>query len=149
MKLVLVVLFGAKRASCLWSWLGIVISSGILAGCGPNQLATYPTEVTVTLPNNEPASNFRIIFRSLDHGVTARGTTDKMGKCKLTTFEGSDGAVLGKHSAAVGPSIPDEASGAAVRPPSIPLRYTRFRTSGLSYEVQEQDNNFEIQLVVD
>lgn len=94
---------------------------------------------------------------------SAGGTTDESGRYQLTTFESSDGAIVGKYrvtvtkrEAAADVKVPEGLAGAAaeemqeranaVGKPLIPQKFFVPESSGLTAEVKSGSNTFDFTL---
>jgi hypothetical protein len=122
-----------------------------VSGCGGGR-TTHPVSGKVALADGQPLAGARVVFDSVDKGVSAQGYTDEAGQYRLTTEEDGDGAVPGEHRVIVMP--PPRAIGTgegenvkiATAParPVVPKKLQRYETSGLTFEVQPGDNTYDI-----
>jgi hypothetical protein len=108
-----------------------------LAGCAESKPTLYPASVTVTYPDKKPVVGAQVVFRSVEHKLSARGVTGEDGSCRLTTFEPEDGALPGRHLVLVAepplkgdPDVPS-------RGPQIADRFASFNTSDLEVTVKD------------
>jgi hypothetical protein len=117
----------------------------LLAGCGgpDHELVLAPVSGTVTY-NGEPLADAMVAFDPEEGGRIASGKTDEDGRYRLTTVEGYDGAIVGRHGVTVvkvaptpAPHISDPDAGK----PLIPEKYFDASTSELTAEVVEGENN--------
>ena len=86
---------GASLLSALLAFLLLT------AGCSNDQLPTYPVTGHVVFEDGAPVKTGVIEFRSIDHGLNARGEIQRDGSFQLGTYGGNDGAVAGRHQAIV------------------------------------------------
>lgn len=123
-----------------------------MSGCGPaGKLARVRGTVRY---KGQPLSNAYIAFLPEQPGERiATGTTDSGGRYRLTTFQGFDGAVLGRHRVVVrAEAVPPGPSRAADdithRPGKLltPTRYSSPETSGLTAAVGSRRNVFDFDL---
>jgi len=120
-------------------------------GCSRAPERTYPVQGLVTL-NGEPLTSGTVLFETLEPTAgggtyTARGEIDSHGHYTLGTFTADDGAVAGRHRAAIVPSNVGLSDGADHAAASIvPDEYTSPRTSPLQFEVQASSNEINIEL---
>ncbi len=135
-----------------------------LAGCGhADQIALYRTTGVVTL-DGAPLSRASVVFSptDADSGSVATGLTDESGQFTLST-DGRDGAAEGTYTVTVfaqddagargGPLPPTGGpagdGGDVRRRPKllVPEKYTIPEQSGLTFTVEPNSNDFEIELV--
>jgi hypothetical protein len=126
----------------------VVIAALVLlvstAGCGRRM---YPVHGIVTLDDGRPLTRGMVIFEGQPEGVTvmARGQIQPDGSYQLGTEKPGDGVPPGKYRVQINPidlsEVPDEKK-------NLPfdIKYLRFNTSGLEYEVKAGSNEFPIQL---
>ena len=91
----------SKRASTRFQSL-IVLCLAItllpsLAGCGSDQLPTYPVEGTIRFKDGSFPKFGDIEFYSATHRINARGKINRDGSFTVGTFDPNDGAVEGQH----------------------------------------------------
>jgi len=99
--------------------------------------------------NGKPLANAYVGFSPDEPGLrAASGTTDSNGYYRLTTFEGNDGAMVGKHHVMVrAEEIPEGPPKAAddityKRGKLLtPQKYSNTDTSGLTADVVARKNN--------
>jgi hypothetical protein len=119
----------------------LIVSS---AGCGRRM---YPVHGTVTLEDGQPLTRGMVIFESQSDGaaIMARGEIKSDGSYQLSTERPGDGVPRGKYRVQINPmdlsEVPDEQK-------NLPfdIKYLRFKTSGLEYEVKPGPNEFPITL---
>lgn len=132
----------------------VVVGLVATAGCGSGSVATYPVKGKVTYPDGTTVSGGMVEFASMVPEGTeepkrfnARGRIHSDGSYFLTTFENGDGVVPGHHRAIVQEPYPvtDMEEG---RPASsqntISEKYWHYNTSGLEFEVKEEENEIDI-----
>jgi hypothetical protein len=130
-----------KDLSLLAASLVLVFSA---AGCGSR---LYSVRGTVTLEDGTPLAKGMVMFESNGEGTTvmARGEIKPDGSYQLSTYRTGDGVPPGKYRVQINPmdlsEVPDERK-------NLPfdLKYTKFKTSGLEYEVKAGSNEFPIVL---
>jgi hypothetical protein len=114
------------------------------AGCGGS---LYPVRGTVTLDDGTPLARGLVVFERTDGGppVTARGEVRPDGTYDLSTAKPGDGVPPGRYKVLVNPldlsDVPDEQK-------KLPfdVKYTKFQTSGLEFEVKAGANDCPIKL---
>jgi hypothetical protein len=114
------------------------------AGCGASM---YPVRGTVTLDDGTPLTRGLVVFERTEGGppVTARGEVRPDGTYNLSTAKPGDGVPPGRYKVLVNPldlsAVPDEQK-------KLPfdLKYTKFQTSGLEFEVKSGSNDCPIKL---
>ncbi len=121
-------------------WFSIVV---LFVGCrGSDRLPTYKATGKITFSDGTPLEGGTILFEPTERVRGARGLIGTDGTFTLGTYESSDGAVAGKHVAAIIPSVPDDFDPDAGRVPrTIHQRYTHMDTSGLEFEVKPEGSN--------
>jgi hypothetical protein len=115
-----------------------------LTGCGGG---LYPVRGTVTLDDGTTLSRGLVVFERVDGGqpITARGDVKPDGSYQLNTNKPGDGVPPGRYKVLVNPldlsDVPDEQK-------KLPfdVKYTRFETSGLMFEVKSGSNDCPIKL---
>ena len=136
---------------------GIVACMACFSGCSKSSEPTCPVHGVVTLNGKRPKGGV-VIFESTVPGssgrrFSARGVIDPNGQYRLSTFHKDDGAVLGKHRAAILPEEdlnPSSSSPEAVQRRKaimqIPPQYQSSDTSNLIFDVKPKDNTIDIAL---
>jgi hypothetical protein len=121
-----------------------------VAGCkNSNELETAPASGKVLL-DGKPLSRGTVTFVP-PRGRVANGDIQSDGTFKLSTYRPNDGAIVGKHKAAVlvpnadlKPGMPPERDQSVF---AIPPRYAVAEESGLQNEVKSgQANEFTLEL---
>jgi hypothetical protein len=140
-----------RRSGYSRSGAAILLAAGCLAGwagCSESKPTVYPVSVLVTYPDKKPVVGAQVVFRSVEHKLSARGVTGEDGSCRLTTFEPEDGALPGRHLVLVAepplkgdPDVPS-------RGPQIADRFASFSTSGLEVTVKDDGSPNVFPLVV-
>jgi len=133
--------FLRSRPVVVTAALVLIVSS---AGCGRRM---YPVSGTVTLEDGRALTRGMVIFEGQHDGVAimARGQIKSDGSYQLSTERPGDGVPPGKYRVQINPmdlsEVPDEKK-------NLPfdIKYLRFSTSGLEYEVKAGPNEFPIQL---
>src|SRR5262245_64679796 len=113
-----------------------------LAGCGSGY---YPVRGTVTLEDGSPLGQGMVVFENAEGTQMARGMVRPDGSYELSTRKPGDGVKPGRYRALVSAldltDVPDEQK----RLP-FDVKYTRFQTSGLEFEVKAAPNDIPIKL---
>lgn len=123
----------------------------LAAGCGEDHPPTYPVRGRVTYADGTPLARGWIELEPVSRvpAVTARGQIQADGTFELTTFESGDGAVAGKHRAAVVVPLPE---GAGDDPRALELaidpRFNSFETSGLEFAVSSEVDENRLDVIV-
>jgi hypothetical protein len=92
-----------------------------------------------------------VLFRNIDKGVNMNATLKPDGSYEIITAKGL-GLPLGVYRVSVCPPPLDPDTGrfipaSKMKPyPNIPQKYRSFETSGLTLEVKEGDNSFDINM---
>lgn len=127
-----------RTATCAWCIVWCIASCGCGGG---DQLKTFPVTGRVILPDGKPLAGGLVTFQSVEHKVSASGTVDADGICRLGTYKLADGAVAGRHRAAVAaPAIQGDPDLPA-NPPMIAAKFNNPETSGLECTVMPGQNN--------
>jgi hypothetical protein len=114
------------------------------AGCGPG---LHLVRGKVTLEDGTPVTRGLVVFESTDaaSAVTARGEIQPDGSYQLSTSKPGDGVPPGRYKVLLNPldlsDVPDEQK-------DLPfdIKYLRFETSGLEYDVKAGPNEYVIQV---
>ncbi|MEZ6132711.1 MAG: hypothetical protein R3C59_28930 [Planctomycetaceae bacterium] len=130
---------------------GITIAV-ILAGCGgkdPNLPETVSVSGTVSFKGEKLTDGTVMFHPQGGTGHPATGEIGENGIFTLTTFDASDGAVVGNHIVTVqqfprgaNPGFEEEAPGYV----KFPKKYTEVRTSDLLVEVKAGANTLNLEL---
>lgn len=121
----------------------------LATGCGDGRRATYPVTGTVKFADGTPLAGGTVEFESSDptaEHLNARGEIQADGAFRLSTYVEGDGAIEGEHRVSVHPPQPPD-SGNMSGPPPKPIlhfRYRDFNTSGLTFTVKPDKNEFPI-----
>ncbi len=117
-----------------------------LSGCHNDRVKTYPVSGIVIL-DGKPVRTGTVELESIDYGTAATGKIRDDGTFVLGTYSSSDGATAGKHRVIVIQLIIADGFVKHEKDhgPSVPTRYSRYETSGLTAEIQSRSKN---QLVV-
>ena len=130
----------------------VLILTGALAGCGSRHPPTYPVTGKVVFGNGTTLTSGGIIISEPVSGgelpVNARSKIADDGSFRLSTYESGDGAVAGEHRFLVRAerTTDEDMMTGRVPRPVIDRRFESFATSGLQFTVQEQDNDFTIEV---
>jgi hypothetical protein len=128
-----------------------VIGAVFVAGCGPKFNTTpppkvYPVKGKVLLAGGEPVSGGIITFHPKNRlGHEASGEIGRDGSFQLTTIVKDDGALPGSYTVSVNPYFKDGRVTTVPASP-VPPKFGEPETSGLTVEVEEQDNYLKIEL---
>lgn len=116
----------------------------LAAGCGDGR----PTRVTVSgqvLIDGKPLAAGNVKFVP-DGARPSSGKLEEGGRFTLTCYDGGDGVVPGTHRVQVSAmEVIDASKVKWLAPP----KYADFRTSGLSYEINESTDSLKIELTWD
>jgi hypothetical protein len=112
-------------------------------GCGDRM---YSISGTVTLEDGPPLTKGMVVFERVgDKPVMARGAVQPDGRYELGTNRPGDGVLTGKYREQINhmdlSEVPDEKK-------NLPydLKYLKFETSGLEYDVPAASNDYPIKL---
>ncbi len=130
---------------------GLILT--VISGCGSDRLSTAPVEGKVFY-EGEPLKFGGVIFQPEKGGPLARGQIQPDGTFRLSTYGDGDGTVLGKHFVQITcfeNQHPDASQSGGQKESGlgrslIPVRYTRFQTSGLRTEVKAHNEPFIFEL---
>ena len=122
----------------------------LLSGCD-SQPETFLVHGIVVYPDGKPLTEGTIEFETLDQKrpITASGEINDDGTFQLGTYEAEDGAIAGKHRAAV---IANYEIGTGVErpglipPPALDPKFSDFKTSPLAFEVKPSPNNILVEV---
>ncbi|MEX0641324.1 MAG: hypothetical protein WD468_01415 [Pirellulales bacterium] len=122
-----------------------------MIGCGEQRgLDTAAVSGTVTLDGKPYTQGGSILFQPRPRGKMATGRIQDNGTFELSTYSEGDGAVVGEHKVAIMPPSPEVVDENNPAPPPkspIPKKYRSPATSGLTFEVLDnQANEFSIEL---
>jgi hypothetical protein len=137
----------------------------MLAGCGKDTASdrpeTAPVTGVVTYKGELVEGATVVLMATSQEGRGAMGLTDASGKFNLMTFEPGDGAIPGSYGVKIskvsggGLQTQDEAmammeSGGMPQPTEekdlLPAKYKDEKTSGLTADVKEGENEFTFEL---
>lgn len=133
---------GGNTASWFVALLAVGIAFASTFGCKQNP-RVVPVSGTV-LYNDKPLPFGTVLFQPTN-GQVASGQIERDGSFKLSSYADNDGAVPGRHFVSV-TCYEGQRPGAAAAPKGgevsmgkllIPVKYTRFGSSGLSAEIQD------------
>ena len=120
----------------------------LMIGCG-NPSGTSPVHGMVVFEDGSPVRFGTIEFETIDvqPPVTATASIDSTGHFTMGTFAVDDGALPGRHRAAV--IVDFEISNREERPGMIPAelvdrKYREFKSSGLQFEVKPGRNYLQV-----
>jgi hypothetical protein len=127
------------------AWLAIV---GLAVGCNRSGMDLAPVEGVVTF-DGAPVGNAGVMFVP-DRGAMAVGITDAEGKFTLKTAN-YPGALIGGHRVSISKdettAIPQRRGFPLYKITNyIPAKYADPALSGLTADVQDDDNHFEFKL---
>lgn len=130
--------------------LGSVALLLVLSGCD-SQPETYLVHGMVVYPDGKPLTEGTVEFEALDlkKPITASAEINEDGTFQLGTYEARDGAIAGKHRAAV---IANYEIGTGVErpglipPPVLDPKFSDFKTSTLQFEVKPSSNNILVEV---
>jgi hypothetical protein len=126
-----------RRTSWLLAFAGAIAVFAFGSGC--KQTPRVVPVAGKVLYNGKPLPFGSVMFQP-DQGQAAVGDIQADGSFKLSSYGPDDGAVPGKHKVSVScyeGHRPGKASGDSLGKLLIPLKYTRFGSSGLSAEVKD------------
>jgi len=123
-----------------------------IVGCGPqtDRSPTAPVQGKISY-QDKPLERGTVVFFPKSGGKTATGTIQPDGSYTLSTYSQGDGALLGEHNVTViserdmSNVLPEDPE-ASLEPSLIPTKYNLQKTSGLTANVQEGDNQIDFEL---
>ncbi len=116
-----------------------------VAGCGAGR---YPVTGQVTYEDGSPVEDGTVIAEATVDGkaVGVQGAIAKDGTFSFGGDRPSDGAIPGTYKVLImSPTIPDGAAGEG-KQPLVDGKYTKYDTSGLTFEVKPERNTFNIKV---
>jgi hypothetical protein len=161
------------QPSRIVSWFGIVLVGGLtvslFSGCGEAtpKPTTEQARVTgsVSFDGKALPLDSSVVFFCSDHGATAAGTIDSLGKFQLAATIAGIGIPVGRYKVMVRPPAPPAADvnnqqayaemmraggtakkDAETAPSNIPKPFLSLSTTTLTLELKPGDNNFDIDL---
>ena len=148
------------RQNC-FDWFRWVVAGSMMVallattGCGSGNPPTYAVKGKVSFPDGSPVTIGTVEFEPanedipLKDRINARALINKDGTYELTTLEMYDGALPGIHKVIVQEPPPDVdwEEGEKIPPPKIHKKYRAYTTSGLSFEVKEEENKINIEVI--
>jgi len=113
------------------------------AGCGSGR---YPVSGLVTYEDGTPVEAGTVIGEAAVDGKPAgvQGNIEKDGTFTWGADRPGDGALPGTYKVVVMPRALGDSELAEGKRPAVDGKYTKFETSGLSFEVKPQKNEFNI-----
>ena len=129
---------------------GLVALLLIISGCD-SKPETYLVHGMVVYPDGKPLTEGTVEFEALDlkKPITASAEINEDGTFQLGTYEARDGAIAGKHRAAI---IANYEIGTGVErpglipPPVLDPKFSDFKTSPLQFEVKPAPNNILVEV---
>src|SRR5262245_21543198 len=133
------------RITCRWSTLAPLMLMAFVSGCGSNR---SQVSGRVTYKDGSPVDAGIVIGESTVNGVPVgvQGNIEKDGYFTWGADRAGDGALPGKYRVAIMPVALGDAEMAEGKQPAVDSRYTRYETSGITYEVTQGKNTFNIQV---
>jgi hypothetical protein len=148
-----------------WRWFFSVVFLVSFGGCNPSDRKPTAKVSVEVLHKGKPVDGAVVTSAIANESPPAIGTTDANGKCELSSYEASDGALIGTHAVTVMKQkfgkgkekktgdIADDTydPGFGYSPPPVvedllPAKYKLPASSGLSKEVKKGKNEFKIEL---
>ena len=115
------------------------------AGCGSGR---YPVAGRVTYEDGSPLPEGSVVGETTDGGVTvmARGIVGSDGRFEWGTERPGDGAKPGNYKVIVVPRALGDAELAKGEVPAVDSKFTRYESSGLTFEVKPEKNELNIKV---
>lgn len=129
--------FPQMRGFCLLS-LAVITSA---AGCGSADF--YPVSGKVVGPDRQPIAGLegsRLIFEATEQKTSSAGDIEPDGSVRMFTEKPFDGVRPGKYRVLIERKYLDPERAA---PRAVKAKYEALDTSGLEFEVQPKENQFE------
>lgn len=130
----------------------LALFAALLVGCSKPQVervAVHPVSGQVTL-NGRPAAGALVVFHAKQpaDAPPPRAQADSSGNFQLSTFAGADGAPAGEYVITVELRPLMQKDGEFVPGPNqVPPKYTQPKTSSLTAQVVEGENNVPIKIL--
>ncbi len=121
-----------------------------VSGCGGGDVPTYRVSGTVKFKDGSPLTKGTVFFDGDAH--SANGQIGEDGSYYLGSFSQSDGAPVGTYKVYIGGDaagsgyVDLEAGDKASGGPLVANKYLSAETSGLTFEVKAQSNEFNIEV---
>lgn len=115
----------------------------LAVGCASGR---YPVSGRVTYEDGSPVESGTVIGETTVDGrpVSVQGNIEKDGSFEWGFARAGDGAPPGPYKVLVVPRALGDAELAAGMRPAVSGKYTKFESSGLTFEVKPQKNEFNI-----
>lgn len=128
---------------CSWRFIAVPFFLGVSLGCGSGR---YPVTGRVTYENGTPLDAGTVIGEAKVDGklVSVQGNIAKDGSFRWGTARPGDGAVPGSYRVLVMPVALGDSELAAGKLPAVDSKFTKFETSGITFEVKPADNELNI-----
>src|SRR5262245_63721747 len=115
----------------------------LTAGCGSSR---YPVTGRVTYEDGTPVEAGTVIGEAMVNGkaVGVQGNIEKDGTFSWGTDRAGDGALAGQYRVIVMPVALGDSELAEGKQPAVDGKYTRYDTSGITFEVKPGKNELNI-----
>jgi hypothetical protein len=131
----------AAQCRIVWFFLGSLVVTAVLSGCGDGRPRRVPVSGRVTI-DGRPLTKGAVRLIP-ENARPATGELDSEGRYTLTTFEPGDGVVMGPCKVAV---IASEMVSSNAQRWHAPKRYADAEHSGLTADVAEATDSLDFEL---
>ena len=133
----------SRRTACRSQALAPLLLAALAAGCGSGR---YPVAGRVTYEDGTPVEAGTVIGEATVNGkaVGVQGNIGPDGSFRWGTERAGDGAAPGSYRVAVMPVALGDSERAAGKQPAVDARYTKYQTSGITFEVKPGKNELNI-----
>jgi hypothetical protein len=133
----------SRRTICRFKALAPLLLVAVAPGCGSGR---YPVAGRVTYEDGTPVEAGTVIGEATVNGrpVGVQGNIESDGSFRWGTERAGDGAFPGSYRVAVMPVALGDSELAAGKSPAVDGKYTRYQTSGITFEVKPGRNELNI-----
>lgn len=127
-------------------WSAAALALAALTGAAGCSSGRYPVSGRVTYEDGTPLPEGSVVGESSDgeKPVMARGTVGPDGKFEWGTERPGDGAKPGKYRVIILPRALGDAELARGEVPAVDGKYTKYESSGITFEVKPEKNELNI-----
>jgi hypothetical protein len=133
----------SRRTPCRLKALVPLLLAALAAGCGSGR---YPVAGRVTYVDGTPVEAGTVIGEATVNGkpVGVQGNIKPDGSFRWGTERAGDGALPGHYRVIVMPVALGDSELAAGKQPAVGAKYTKYDSSGLTFEVKPGQNELNI-----
>jgi hypothetical protein len=133
----------SHRTRQLLGALAVLVLAAVAPGCGSGR---YPVTGRVTYEDGSPVEEGTVIGEAEVNGkaVGVQGNIEKDGSFRMGGEKAGDGAFPGHYRVLVMPRALGESEKAEGKIPAIDGKYGKYETSGITFDVKPEKNNWPI-----